>query len=366
PSKPYITEVIAGNKRLTVTWTADISAAAYTLHYSGDGESGSINVEPTPISVTGTIPSLTNGKVYTVYVVACNSQGDSDQSNNDYGIPEDISVPIDFNNLKFTLGTADAEYIFVHNLPKSPAFSTGRPGTDRLTRVRETALGNLFTDGAAWYVREKLGEDIDFVFLNGGYIDNALAAGQITTGALAAMVDVDSREYTFTILTLKGSAVKELFDFSANVVHTGRGSSGTGAWGIVSEEVNYTIDYPVFTPAEIASPANPPSRPLEDYRHGEIRNGSLKINGADIVDSNDYRIAVASSLAEGQEGYLVFPINAKNIRETTIPFWHGVAEYIYDQGSITPYLDGRIKIYGGVPLGDLQEPYNDPSYTFVP
>lgn len=40
---------------------------------------------------------------------------------------------------------------------------------------------------------------------------------------------------------------------------------------------------------------------------------------------------------------------AKNIENTGVIFWKAVAYYINEQGRITPYLDGRVTLSGGVP-----------------
>jgi 2',3'-cyclic-nucleotide 2'-phosphodiesterase (5'-nucleotidase family) len=293
-------------------------------------------------------------------VGAKNTAG-SIQSDDDYGTPEASNVSIDFNNFKFSLGTATTEYIFGETLPVSPIEYSGRY-FDRLTRTKETALGNLFTDGLAWYVREKF-EDIDFVFLNGGYVDNTITAGQITVGSLLAITEPDNREDTIVILTLKGSDVKELFRLAADVIHPGRGgyfTTGTQAFGMVSKEVKYTISYPVLD-LELANYSLNTHELIEPYCHGKIKDGTLKIYEEAIVDDQEYRIATASHLAMGEDGYLVFAHKGLKRVDTGVPVWHGVAEYIYDHGSITPYLNGSVSIEGGVPLGGIesQPPYRD-------
>jgi 2',3'-cyclic-nucleotide 2'-phosphodiesterase (5'-nucleotidase family) len=238
-------------------------------------------------------------------------------------------------------------------------------------------LGNLFTDGLAWYVREKF-EDIDFVFLNGGYVDNTIAAGQITVGSLLAITEPDNREDTIVILTLKGRDLKALnpgpeekslflFDAAADVIHPGRGgyfSEGTQAFGMVSKEVKYTISYPILD-MSLPNRSLDTHELIEPYCHGVIKEGTLKIYNRntnaweDVADDRNYRIATASHLALGLDGYLVFPHKAFDSKDTGIPVWQWVAESIYDQGSVTPYFNGSVSIEGGVPLGGIepQPPY---------
>jgi 2',3'-cyclic-nucleotide 2'-phosphodiesterase (5'-nucleotidase family) len=280
------------------------------------------------------------------------------------------------------LGEATAEYVFAQDLPKSVFFPDGRPNTDRLTRVQETTLGNLFTDGVAWYVRTNYpNEKVDFVFINGGLIDNALPRGEITVGGFSGIVQPDARGDNIAFVTLSGKDLKLFFEDTASrvdgegdvsgVVHSGRGGPhNTGFFGAVSKEARYTIQYyqPPGTNADGTYNAEGPytgdeltSLEREEYLHGFIKPGTLKINGLDIDDNTDYRVCTTDYLMAGE--YFTILLSAgKNPVATKVPFWHGVAEYIYDQQKITPALDGRIKVEGGVPLpapwipGDFVKP----------
>ncbi|GHV80381.1 hypothetical protein AGMMS49944_21720 [Spirochaetia bacterium] len=361
---PGLPTVMAGEKKLTLTWDQVAGVPSYGLYYSTSGAfpggSPAVTVPAGAPRVSADITGLANGTLYYVWVTSKNSQGESSPSPSATGTPI-AKDPINFSNLQFPLGTAAAEFIFAVDLPPSVFFPDGRPNTDRLTRVQETALGNLFTDAAAWYVREKLGETIDFVFLNGGYIDNALPKGPITVGTIAGITQPDSRRDKFFLLTLTGAQLKLFFEDLAGkgtefepgdvsgVVHTGRGGPhNTGFFGIVSREARYTLQYykpPTFTPGDPAIA----SADSEPYYHGFIKPGTLKINGVDIVDGDSYRICTTDYLAAG-EYYTRFFTDGTNKTPINTYFWHGVAEYIYDKGTITPYLDGRIKIEGGVPL----------------
>jgi hypothetical protein len=342
--------VTPGADKLTLTWNHVPGVPAYKIYY---GTTNDINAaaeywETVPaeaVSVRADITGLANGTLYYVWVKSWNSRGTSGPSPAASGTPQP-KPPIVFTNYQFELGRAAAEFIFAQDLPPSVFFPEGRPNTDRLTRVQETALGNLFTDGAAWYVRKQYpAENIDFVFLNGSYIDNFLPAGLITTGGLAGIIDPDGRLDKLMFLTLTGAQLKLFFDEVAGVIHTGRGSQNTGFFGMVSKEVRYTLQY--YKPPEGTSP------PLtgvdrEPYWFGDIKPGTLKINGADIVDSRSYRICTTDYLGSGV--YYTTLYAGTNKRLTSTPYWHAVAEYIYDQGTVTPKLDGRVKIEGGVPL----------------
>ncbi|AEF81997.1 fibronectin type III domain protein [Leadbettera azotonutricia ZAS-9] len=374
PDKP---SVVPGNNKLALTWNQVLGISSYKLYYNTSNDFS------TATPVAGTIPAnapavsaeitgLVNDMPYYVWVASLNLQGESPASESASGTPK-AKDPINFSNLKFALGTASAEYIFAVDLPPSVFFPDGRPNTDRLTRVQETALGNLFTDGVAWYVRNKLNEPIDFVFINGGLIDNVLPRGTVTVGTVAGITQPDARTDKIFLLTMKGDKLKLFFEDMAGkettiepgdvsgVVHTGRGGPhNTGFFGTVSKEVRYTLQYykaPEFTEGDPAISSDI----SEPYYHGFIKPGTLTINGVPINDSQDYRICTTDYLAAG-EYFTGLYTDGTDEKSFSIPFWHGVAEYIYDQGTITPYLDGRIKIEGGVPLpppwipGDLVKP----------
>jgi hypothetical protein len=364
--KPVIKTVTPGNNKLTLTWDQVGGVPSYKLYY------GTTDVfsATTTLQVAATIPAnaptvsadivgLTNGTLYYVWVQSWNSasttKDSSPQSEYATGTPV-AKDPINFNNLQFVLGTATAEYIFAQDLPDSPFFPGGNLNTDRLTRVQETTLGNLFTDGAAWYIRNTYpDEKIDFVFLNGGYIDNALPKGTVTVGTISSITQPDSRGVDkFMLLTMKGDKLKLFFEDEAGrvegegdvagVVHTGRGGPhNTGYFGIVSKEVRYTLQY--YDVPEGTTELSSVER--EPYYHGFIKD--LTINGVPIDDEKDYRICTTDYCAAGDYFFRLYT-DGENKRLLPTLFWRGVAEYIYDQGTITPALDGRIKVEGGVPL----------------
>jgi hypothetical protein len=148
-------------------------------------------------------------------------------------------------------------------------------------------------------------------------------------------------------MDMTGAQIKELFRLVADVTHSGMGGSGTGAWGMVSKEVRYTIEYPILPEGATYFP-----RPKNEYYHGVIKEGTLKLNGQDFVDGQTYRVLTTHYLAEGQDGYVVFVTGPSMTQSApTIYAWRAVAGYIYEEAElITPYLDGRVTLIGGVPL----------------
>jgi hypothetical protein len=350
PDAPVIIEVIPGNKKLTVSWRASPRAAWYELYYhSADTFSTttatlySASIPPFFGKVKEEVILPANGGTYYLWVRAVNSKGSSPVSASARGRPE-APVPINFNDVNFKLGLAQAEYIFSEVNPPGP-FKTSNNLWDRLTRRKETALGNLFCDGSAWYVRTKYNESFDFVFLNGGYLDQPLGRGPIMVGSLESIPPPAARDDFYTVITLKGPELKLLLDQAAAITNMGRGGKNTGGWGMVSSELRYTIKY-----LDRGSTTN-----LDLYFKGEIKTGSVTLRGAqpDYSESATYRICTANYLAAGGDGYTAFVIAVRDYPETArvrniqVPIWQGVAEYIYDQGTVTPYVDGRVKQEGG-------------------
>jgi hypothetical protein len=319
PARPVLSQVIGGDQKLTLSWAAVSWAKTYTVYCS---ESPSPPEEPVPetalsLSAAGktlgaVISKLENGKTYSVWVKAHNTQGDSDYSAPLTGTPKP-KPPIDKSNSNFVIGSAAEEFIF---------YEEGN--SDRLTQKKETALANLFADGLNWYLREQ--EDrygpFDFVFLPGRYTRGGpLQKGTITVGTIKSIVNSDSPvgiNQSFTFITLTAAQIIELFDAVAAVHHDGKGGHPTGAWGVVSEEVSYTIDY----------------GPTADHKSGVIQPGTLKIHGQDVDMSRTYRLCTLNYIADvSDDGYVVFldAADTGNRKSYELPVWEPVVEYIYQQ-----------------------------------
>jgi len=386
-----------GTKRIDATWPDVETASSYKLSWrKAPGVSGSsisalsdaacgagwqcTTVLPSAGDiVSASITGLEN-TTYEVKVEACSTAGCVAGSSPVKELapkPKSSETPIDFNNAAFSLGTAAAEYIFAEHKPVSPFNRGAGEVWDRLVRAKETPIGNLFTDGVLWYLNEYLDKNVDFVFLNSSYIDNSISKGDITVGGLSGAVASASRGNKVTILSMKGSDIKAirkslaelsgvsagdgetLFDEAAYVTHTGSGTGGTGPWAIVSKEVNYTLQYPwpddVMHMAFLNPPQSLSSAAGEPYYHGIIKEGTLKFKGEDFEDEKVYRIATTDFLSLGAD-YLILAQKNTGVEDIDIPLWHAVAEYIYDFGTVTPAIDGRIRIQGGPPGGTLGVP----------
>jgi len=379
---PKNVEAEAGDGKLILRWSQVSGVPKYKIYYNtsdspgGEQKFPDADNEYIPASapaVSAELTGLSNNSTYSVRVKSANSKGESDYSNAASGNTTPKEKPaIEWSNTKFELGKASAEFIYAQDLPPSPFFPEGRPNTDRITRVQEAALANLFTDGAAWYVRNKKGKTVDFAFLNGGYIDNVLSKGTITVGTVTGVIDPDSRSDKLVIVNLSGSQLKKFFDEVAySATHSGRGGPPeTAYFGQVSKEIRYTLQY-ADPPSNITDFDNPPDdvskeeadKLFDACEHGRIKDDTLQIyrNGSwkDIADGETYRMLTTDYNASG----IFYQTITKESPGVSIEsvggelFWHTVASYIYDKGTVTPLLgDGsspsarRIKIEGGVPL----------------
>jgi len=380
PAAPAEGNVTASAKSLIVKFPAVAQASGYTLRYStvndvngSEAQASETGVAPASGTVSTTVSGLTNGTLYYVWAQATNSLGSSAFTYMGSGTPVSRTVaegPIDFTDLGFVLGTATAEYIWAESPPVSaflPADFFKRDPIDRLSRVRETALGDLFCDGMEWYVNDRYpDEHIDFVFLNGGYIEGAIAQGDITVSKMRGMIgtaDDGGGESHLVVLSLTGENVVKLFKSAAQTKHSGHGNASTAGWGITSGDVSYTIRYRTLNPADDYtqnSSASVITRAQQDmFQNGWIDfdgtavGGSgtpeWKLNGEPIDLGRTYRIATSSWLADGHGDYLAF-LHATNRVNYDEAVWQTVSQYIYEMGSVTPYVTDHIHLIGGVPL----------------
>jgi hypothetical protein len=323
PGKPALTQALGGDRRLTLAWKSVQWAKSYRIYCSTADQMPEEPVPGTDVELTLNgqevqavlQKGITNDQVYYVWVIAVNAKGDSLPS--ERASAETHAKPaLDRDNPSFKIGEAAERFI-----------NEDQDNGDRLSRKKETALGDLVCDGAAWYARETLKDPVDFAYINGGIITNGLGKGDITVGSIKGILPYN--EDQLTILTMKGSAVQELFDFAAKVRHGGGGGGGTGAWGMVSKEARYTLDY-------------------TDRDTSDALLKDLTINGAALDPQRDYRIATSSYLYDGGDGYWMFYEQGKSVKQTGIPISIVVIDYIYAQDlPLVPQTDGRVTLIGG-------------------
>jgi len=205
--------------------------------------------------------------------------------------------------LKEVIGTAAETFVF----------------GNRLTRYKETAIGNLITDANVWFFRNVYNQQIDFAFHNGGNIRAELPAGPITRERILTILPFDNYLY---IVSMTGAQIIELFDFIATI------PQGNGGFPQFSGDVRLIVD--------------------KTFGSGTIRE--LTIGGGNVVPDRIYRFCTNDYILGGGDGYDVMR-NAADRFNTSILLSYAVIEYIAAQGAvIAPVVDGRLTIRGGLEL----------------
>lgn len=82
------------------------------------------------------------------------------------------------------------------------------------------------------------------------------------------------------------------------------------------------------------------------YKRGRIKENSLTINGKPIEPERVYKVLTTKKIANSLYVGLLY---ADKIEETNVVFWKALGEYIASQGKISPVVDGRVTLSGGVP-----------------
>jgi len=185
---------------------------------------------------------------------------------------------------------------------------------NRLPRYQETAIGNLVSDGLAWFIRDVFNQSIDFAFTNGGNIRAPLPAGNMTRGDILTVLPFENFLY---VVSLTGAEIIELFDFIATI------PQGAGGFPQFSADVRYTLNIP------------------------EGRIEGLTIGDAPVDPSRTYRFATNDFLLSGGDGYVALTRSTEPF-STSMLFSDVVIDYIQSMGGpVVPATDGRMVVIGG-------------------
>jgi 2',3'-cyclic-nucleotide 2'-phosphodiesterase (5'-nucleotidase family) len=269
--------------------------------------------------MSAVITGLTNGTPYWVWVKAKDASGNESSaspSNNETPHPKPA---LNMNNINQTIGAI------------AQAFPNAESGKgDRLSRKQETALADLTADAMVYWIRKNkaaysIAGTIDFAFVNGGVIQYPLAKGSVTIGTVKRTYYADA----MSVLTMSGAQIRSLFEYVASIKHTGGGGSGTGAFGQVSKEVRYTINYTYGS----------------DQTRGDLENFTL--NGVPLNPGQSYTFITSTYLVDGGDGYGAY-LSTPLRKDTGKLISEAVANYIWDQDMIplVPATDGRITLIG--------------------
>jgi len=196
-------------------------------------------------------------------------------------------------------------------------------------QYQESVLGNCIMDGIAEYARYVSGEKIDFALHNDSFVRTSttvtttptLHAGELTNTMVTGLSGTDK----LYIATFTGKHVRDVIEGFVS-------STSTGQWNrkcapTVSKEVSYTID----------TTTTPP----------QAKN--IKVNGAPIDDTKEYRIAVGDFIGNNANSSRFFPVLTadKKTDYTPTTLAQAFAMYVLAKGTLNPsdYPLGR---YTGV------------------
>jgi 2',3'-cyclic-nucleotide 2'-phosphodiesterase (5'-nucleotidase family) len=232
--------------------------------------------------------------IFAILVLAALAGCDSDSGSTTPTLDWGKAANYDPDNGDLVLGTATAEFV----------------GTNG--RYKETVLGNFIMDGIAEYARHVSGEKIDFALHNGQNLQAfSLSAGELINNDIMALLRTD----ILFVCTFTGKQVKDLIEGFVKSETPSTWSANCAV--MVSKEVKYTID----------NGTNPP----------EAKN--IKINGADIDEAKDYRIAVGDFIGNNtNESRTFFPILTDDKKTGYGPTMlrQALAMYVLAKGTVNP------------------------------
>lgn len=227
--------------------------------------------------------------------------------------------------------------------------------------------------------------------IKGKYLINPEVDYNIDLENYPSLLSLDSTETIGQTLFGQAAAIYRSGHYGAG--HTGAAAYKQKGWLSPSKEVRYTIEYLPYDLAEfntrfqekcsdaasnigydsendpkdcystsiLINPADKTYPPyatdmsqttgIDDkvkwgYKRGKIQENSLTINGEQIDPEKTYKVLTTKKVADSL--YIAL-LKADKIEDTHIVFWQAAAEYVAAAGKISPYLDGRVKLSGGVP-----------------
>lgn len=175
-------------------------------------------------------------------------------------------------------------------------------------RSKETNLGNLLTDAM---LAKTQSAGAQLALLNGGGIRASINEGPITMGEV---LEVQPFGNILTLVTLTGAQLKEALENGVSQVETGAGrfphlGGGRYSW-------------------------NPSAEPGS-------RIVSIEVGGQPVDPNAEYRLITLNFLVDGGDGYSVLTAGKDKINTGFLDS-DVTAEYIRNQGTVSPTVEGRI------------------------
>ncbi|ACF07215.1 Trifunctional nucleotide phosphoesterase protein YfkN precursor [Metamycoplasma arthritidis] len=171
-------------------------------------------------------------------------------------------------------------------------------------RVQPTNLGIFASDALAWRFTNSikperagsLSMDNVIGLMNGGGLRSDLEAKTITRGDMLSLAPFGNR---IAAVGIKGKQLKAMF------AH-GVASVGSGAFGQYSHNVSMDIEY------EDVEAENNPGKKVRKYT---IKEGTLKINGKEIQDDQEYFVVSNDYIFTGGDRYTMLKKGSEGVRD---------------------------------------------------
>ena len=183
-------------------------------------------------------------------------------------------------------------------------------GVREACRAMECAMGNLITDAMLDRVKD---QGIDVALQNGGGIRASIDAGDVTMGEVLTVLPFQNTLATFQVT---GATLLEALENGVSQIEEGAGRFPQVA-GMI-----YTFD----ALAPVGS-----------------RISDVTIGGADLNTDTVYGVVSNNYVRNGGDGYKMF-LSAMNVYDYGPDLADVTAEFLANNSSYTPYLDGRIKM----------------------
>lgn len=205
---------------------------------------------------------------------------------------------------------------------------------ENVIRKKEAVIGNLVCDALMTYFTQ-IGEEIDFVLINGGNIrynsqnrpDGIYKKGMITSEMIDEMLPFANSSY---IVQLTGSQLKQILERSVAQYPLAK-----GPFLQCSKEIRYKVD------------TNAVSQVINIEETQILTAGnrvdSIYINNETFLPNALYRVLFSDYVAEGNDGFVAL----KNINKSLKKFLsdnqtNAVKDYIIVNSPIEPKLENRI------------------------
>ena len=181
-------------------------------------------------------------------------------------------------------------------------------------RVRETNLGDLICDAMLWKT-ENL--DATIAVQNGGGIRASIPTGEITMGQVLEVLPYGNQ---ISVLSLSGAQLTEALENGVNQVE-----DGAGCFAHVGG-MRYTFD-----------PSAEPGARIVSVEIWDAASGAY----VDLDPDATYTLATNNFLADGGDGYEMLA-EASDRYDTGWLLSDTLAEFLAEQGPVTPEVEGRI------------------------